>query len=780
MSMREFNDAITNYGGDINDIISILDDSVRASKGMESRRMPVGRASELMLREISETEMLRNKREKLISEARRNPGMLSATDGFGYRGQHTAPTADDGASMSDLTLNGIFPSNIYDEGQLKLYGSGYPNLDAKARKTITAAKGDPDFRITIYRAVPKDAGDDINPGDWVTPVREYADIHGQSNLGDDFKVVSTEVRAGDLFTEGNSILESGYSPRGRDGMSSTTTLDRPKLSTRPPISWAPDAEIPKRPTLTWTKELADAVKDIRGAVKVTDDKTVLDASTLAGDAGELFAQQCFVDLPEGHNVLIANIPAVNNLDPMPYVVATKINGAVIVREISKEAFDSLRRNRNNPDGRHNGSLHVPNKDTEELFDNFAEFSKDVGTLAELSNRYGMPTPRIILTQQPNKEDKKWAEKYNIPEFRSSATMNYQGIMTSYYGKMPTATTMSHEWGHHFDKIVEKISPESENPVLAFIAQTSYWAPQVSMSTAWLNASFQDKEASQKFKDGLPKDWEVKFLTSSGFKAGKDAVTKYAQMAHDVDPYGTSGASHKFSEDFAESVMLFLFDREHGAIGLTYTGEGARRGKVRFATLYPERAKILSALFDESDDWMGKGSKTDRLSGMQSKTNKFDKRFKAKYGHINPDGDGDCYEAAFNLAEKLSRQFESDDNVEVRLVHGIPLGTGGEAAGMRYGHAWVEVDRTAGEIARLNEALRRSEDATEKQRIESAIKLIRMMGDVTVYDYSNGERHEVPKVLYYAIGNIEESDIRKYSLDELRKFAADTNHYGPWN
>ena len=114
-----------------------------------------------------------------------------------------------------------------------------------------------------------------------------------------------------------------------------------------------------------------------------------------------------------------------------------------------------------------------------------------------------------------------------------------------------------------------------------------------------------------------------------------------------------------------------------------------------------------------------------------------------------------------------------------MVHGIPLGTGGEAAGIRYGHAWVEVDMTPGEILRLNEKLRVAKTESEKARIEANIRQLRLMGDVTVYDYSNGGRHEIPKFLYYAMGNIDESEVRRYSLDESRKYALNNKHYGPW-
>jgi hypothetical protein len=51
----------------------------------------------------------------------------------------------------------------------------------------------------------------INNGDWVTTSRMYAKEHGESNLNNNFKIVSKTVKASQLYTDGNSIFEWGYS-----------------------------------------------------------------------------------------------------------------------------------------------------------------------------------------------------------------------------------------------------------------------------------------------------------------------------------------------------------------------------------------------------------------------------------------------------------------------------------------------------------------------------------------------------------------------------------------
>jgi hypothetical protein len=52
----------------------------------------------------------------------------------------------------------------------------------------------------------------INPGDWVTINLHYAKEHGQSNLNNDYKIISKTVKASELFTDANSIHEWGYNP----------------------------------------------------------------------------------------------------------------------------------------------------------------------------------------------------------------------------------------------------------------------------------------------------------------------------------------------------------------------------------------------------------------------------------------------------------------------------------------------------------------------------------------------------------------------------------------
>jgi hypothetical protein len=97
--------------------------------------------------------------------------------------------------------------------------------------------------------------------------------------------------------------------------------------------------------------------------------------------------------------------------------------------------------------------------------------------------------------------------------------------------------------------------------------------------------------------------------------------------------------------------------------------------------------------------------------------------------------GNCYEAA----AKLLTVHCGCPGVE--LVHGTVTGQG-PIAGVRYGHAWVEV------------------------------------GDV-VLDPSNGQFVVAGKLDYYAVGEITEP-VARYAFREAALCMLETGHYGPWD
>lgn len=139
--------------------------------------------------------------------------LLEAAPNVKYRGSHTAPDKVRGAPAHDLTAD-AYPDDIYSPMAAQYYGDFGQNhpMDVQTVKLLQSLRGKPDATVTVYRAAPKEYASVINPGDWVTPSRRYARNHGESVLEGQYKIISKQVRAKDIYTDGNSIYEFGYDP----------------------------------------------------------------------------------------------------------------------------------------------------------------------------------------------------------------------------------------------------------------------------------------------------------------------------------------------------------------------------------------------------------------------------------------------------------------------------------------------------------------------------------------------------------------------------------------
>ena len=105
-----------------------------------------------------------------------------------------------------------------------------------------------------------------------------------------------------------------------------------------------------------------------------------------------------------------------------------------------------------------------------------------------------------------------------------------------------------------------------------------------------------------------------------------------------------------------------------------------------------------------------------------------------------DGEGDCYEAAAHLFISLPAEVRAN----ARLCHGKAIGTGGDALGLRFGHAWVEQV---------------------------------IFGAHLVRDNANGHDYLGPAERYYAVGQVH--DVQTYTYGQMLRMLAKHQHYGPW-
>lgn len=83
-------------------------------------------------------------------------------------------------------------------------------------KAINAAidaikNGEEDVKVKVYRAVPTSVKEGkLRNGDWVTPSKKYADMHGANRLEGKYRIIEDEVSATQLWWDGNDANEFGF------------------------------------------------------------------------------------------------------------------------------------------------------------------------------------------------------------------------------------------------------------------------------------------------------------------------------------------------------------------------------------------------------------------------------------------------------------------------------------------------------------------------------------------------------------------------------------------
>jgi len=142
-----------------------------------------------------------------------------------YRMEHQSPGREGNAPLSDLTGDGnIYPDDVYSSKAVQYYGTGDDVMDRQSFNKAKLYRGKPNAMVDIYRAVPKGVADKINTGDWVTINKNYAKEHGESYFDGKYDILTKKVKAGDIFTNGDSIHEWGYEPEGNVKLSKQEKL----------------------------------------------------------------------------------------------------------------------------------------------------------------------------------------------------------------------------------------------------------------------------------------------------------------------------------------------------------------------------------------------------------------------------------------------------------------------------------------------------------------------------------------------------------------------------
>ena len=95
------------------------------------------------------------------------------------------------------------------------YSQGLPTSKESGKAIQTAIddirNGKKEVKIKVYRAVPTSVKESkLRNGDWVTPSKEYAEMHGNNRLEGKYRIIEEEVPAGELWWDSNDVNEWGF------------------------------------------------------------------------------------------------------------------------------------------------------------------------------------------------------------------------------------------------------------------------------------------------------------------------------------------------------------------------------------------------------------------------------------------------------------------------------------------------------------------------------------------------------------------------------------------
>lgn len=123
------------------------------------------------------------------------------------------------SSGSDVNLEDMAlgytpqPDDYFSHPERYSQNTPYGLESVKAINTaIDAIKnGEKDVKVKVYRAVPTSVKEGkLRNGDWVTPSKKYAEMHGTNRLEGKYRIIEDEVPANQLWWDGNDANEFGF------------------------------------------------------------------------------------------------------------------------------------------------------------------------------------------------------------------------------------------------------------------------------------------------------------------------------------------------------------------------------------------------------------------------------------------------------------------------------------------------------------------------------------------------------------------------------------------
>lgn len=117
-------------------------------------------------------------------------------------------------NLEDIALGySLQPDDYFDNPRAYMNNTAYGLESAHVIKNALDAikNGEKDVKVKVYRAVPTSVKEGkLRNGDWVTPSKKYAEMHGDNRLEGKYRIIEDEVPANQLWWDGNDANEFGF------------------------------------------------------------------------------------------------------------------------------------------------------------------------------------------------------------------------------------------------------------------------------------------------------------------------------------------------------------------------------------------------------------------------------------------------------------------------------------------------------------------------------------------------------------------------------------------
>lgn len=117
-------------------------------------------------------------------------------------------------NLEDIALGyNLQPDDYFDNPRAYMNNTAHGLESAHVIKNALDAikSGEKDVKVKVYRAVPTSVKEGkLRNGDWVTPSKKYAEMHGDNRLDGKYRIIEDEVPASQLWWDGNDANEFGF------------------------------------------------------------------------------------------------------------------------------------------------------------------------------------------------------------------------------------------------------------------------------------------------------------------------------------------------------------------------------------------------------------------------------------------------------------------------------------------------------------------------------------------------------------------------------------------